>query len=178
MAEIQVNFKGVVERSDFEGGVYGFEVAGAVSDNGQNGPYVRVTLTFIDGKYAGLNTEDFVSLAPKALWRAKAFLRALGYDIPDAEFRFRTEDLVQLRFRGVCAREIDPSGKYPPKLRVNEYHLIDWTPPPQAVAQPGAAPEAGAAAGEHPAGGNGEVPPPPTPPPAATVAVSRPKLKV
>jgi len=175
MSEFQVDFKGVVDRSDFEGGTYAFEVSKTEGDSGPNGPYVRITLTFLDGKYGGLHTEDIVSLAPKALWRAKAFLKALGYEIPDGPFRFRSEDLVQLRFKGVCSREVDPQGKYPPKLRVNEYHTMDWIEPPAQQA-PGQPTEGGAAS----AGGNGSAvavePPPPPPPPA--VAVSRPKLKV
>jgi hypothetical protein len=171
MSEFQVDFKGVVDRSDFEGGTYSFEVSKTEGDSGPNGPYIRITLTFIDGKYAGLHTEDIVSLAPKALWRAKAFLKALGYEVPDGPFRFKSEDLVGLRFKAVCNREVDPAGKYPPKLRVNEYHLIDWVEPPSQSP----APEGGSAAPS--AGGNGEAVAPP-PPPQPPVAVSRPKLKV
>jgi len=176
MSQFQVDFKGVVDRSDFEGGTYGFEVSKAEGDSGPNGPYVRVTLTFLDGKYAGLHMEDIVSLAPKALWRAKAFLKAVGYEIPDGQFCFNSEDLVQLRFKGVCTREIDPQGKYPPKLRVNEYHTPDWVEPPTQAQAHSPAPEGGPAPAS--AGGNGAAAAaePPAPPPS--VAVSRPKLKV
>jgi hypothetical protein len=175
MSEFQVDFKGVVDRSNFEGGNYSFEVSKAEGDSGPNGPYVRVTLTFLDGKYAGLHMEDIVSLAPKALWRAKAFLRSLGYDVPDGPFRFRSEDLISLRFKGVCTRETDPAGKYPPKLRVNEYHTMDWSEPPTVHQAQSPAPEGGPTTG-----GNGDAAsqPPPPPPPQSAVAVSRPKLKV
>lgn len=175
MSEFQVDFKGVVDRSDFEGGTYGFEVSKTEGDSGPNGPYIRITLTFLDGKYGGLHTEDIVSLAPKALWRAKAFLRALGYEIPDGPFRFRSEDLVGLRFKGICTREVDPAAKYPPKLRVNEYHDKDWVEPPASAQAQSPAPEGGPPHAST--GGNGDAVQPP-PPPQPPVAVSRPKLKV
>jgi hypothetical protein len=177
VAELQVNFKGVVDRADFEGGTYSFEIAGCEVGQGPSGPYLRVALTFIDGKYAGLHTEDIVSMAQKALWRLKALLKALGYDIPDGDLRFRSEDLVGLRFKGVCSRETDPAGKYPPKLRVNEYHDLDWVEPVQpqgASAQPAtAAPEGGSDVN-----GSATTMAPPPMPASPPVSVSKPKLKV
>jgi hypothetical protein len=175
MAEIQADFHGVHERADYEEGTYLLEVAKVDTGSGAAGPYLRANMTFADGKYAGLGFEEIVSLAPKALWRAKQFLGALGYEIPDGVFRFRTEDLEGLRFKGVCQRELDPTGKYPPKLRISTYHPEDWIVPATATVIAGAAAPVVVAPAPAPEGakvqtdGNGN---------GAPAPVSRPKVRV
>lgn len=119
--DINVNFQGVYDRTDYEGGDYDFEVAKVKPENGPSGLYLRLTLQFTEGKYAGLFTEEIVSFAQKALWRAKMFLKAVGYEVPDGPLRFSTGDLLKCRFRAHCEREVDETGKYPPKLRVVSY---------------------------------------------------------
>ena len=121
MPEINVNFHGVHERGDYESGDYDFEITEVKTDNGPNGLYMRLKLQFTEGKYAGLYTEEIISFAEKALWRCKAFLKAVGYEVPDGPLRFSTDDLVKLRFRAHCEREVDETGKYPPKLRIASF---------------------------------------------------------
>lgn len=139
MAEIAVDFKGVVEKSDYEAGEYEFEIVGAESNTGKAGVYIKLKLQFTEGKYAGLLTEEIVSFAQKALFRAKGFLRAVGFDVPDGPIRFRTDDLVTLRFRCHTEREVDPTGKYAPKLRITNFHVPgDGGPTDPSLAPEGA----------------------------------------
>jgi hypothetical protein len=169
MPEVNADFTGVYIPGDYKSGDYTFEVKEVKTDTGPSGVYLRVVLQFMDGEYAGRENEEIVSLAQKALWRAKLFLQAVGYEVPDGPLRFRTEDLIGLKFRAHCEREEDKEGKYRPKLRVAEY--LDMEPSgsgPETPAQdaPPAEGEAAAPAKEA------EKPAEPSAP------VARPKVKV
>lgn len=181
--DIQIDFTGVTERQDFEGGDYTFEVVTIQSDIGPKGPYLRLNLKFLDGKYEGLGTEEIVSLAEKAKWRVMQLLKAVGYEVPKGPFRFTIKDLTGLKFRAETKREIDP--KYGARLRIEVFHGLDWVKAP--------APEGGASSPAQAAsspGTNGDRQYPEVAPvavPAASVAVSqqqavprasRPKLTV
>jgi hypothetical protein len=175
---ITTNFKGVVEKGEYESGDYFFEIKDAKADQGKNGVYIKLALQFVEGKYAGLLHEEFVSLAEKALWRAKQFFKAIGYEVPDGEFKFNTDDLLGLSFRCHAEREVDPTGKYPPKLKVTQYWNKDNAP---ALA-PEASPQTPAAS-IAPAGQSSPVATPSVPASDTSVAkpdagTARPKLKV
>jgi hypothetical protein len=179
MPEISTNFKGVIEKGDYDSGDYLWQVKEARADSGPNGVYIRLKLQFMDGKYAGLYTEEIISFSEKALWRAKTFLKCVGYDIPDGPFRFNTDDLLDLTFKGHGEKEIDPTGKYPPKLRITQFWNKDHNPttlaPETATAQT-TPPASGSAPATSPAAapGNGE----PAKEAAPTEPVARPKVKV
>ena len=179
MTLISTNFKGVIEKGDYDSGDYTFVIKDVLPETGKNGVYIKVALQFVDGKYAGLFTEEFVSFAEKALWRAKSFLKAVGYDVPDGPLNFETKDLIDLSFKCHAEREVDPTGKYPPKLKITTYWSKDYVPPtvlaPENVATtlPGTSP--GTVASPAPAS--------PAATPAAPAAASaeppaRPKVKV
>jgi hypothetical protein len=174
MPEISTNFKGVIEKGDYDSGDYLWQIKEAKADSGPNGIYIRLKLQFMDGKYAGLYTEEIISFSEKALWRAKTFLKCVGYDIPDGPFRFNTDDLLELTFKGHGEKEIDPTGKYPPKLRITQFWNKDFvattlapetattTPPPSAA----------------PASSTSGTPAPAEAAPPATEPLARPKVKV
>ncbi len=187
MPEISTNFKGVIEKGDYDSGDYLWQVKDVKPDSGPNGVYIRLKLQFMDGKYAGLYTEEIVSFSEKALWRAKQFLKAVGYEVPDDQFRFNTDDLIDLSFKWHGEKEIDPTGKYPPKLRITQFWSKDFNPttlapetvaaqttPPASSSAPASSPSASPAPGAAtaPTPGNGA--------PAAplTEPVARPKVKV
>jgi len=128
MGVIATNFKGVIEKGDYDSGDYLFTIKAASPESGKNGVYVRLALQFMDGKYAGLFTEENVSFAEKALWRAKAFLKAVGYDVPEGPINIETNDLIDLQFRCHAEREVDPTGKYPPKLKITQFWSKDFVP--------------------------------------------------
>jgi hypothetical protein len=169
---IDINFKGVVERGSYESGDYVFQIKNAVAHPGPSGVYILLTLQFMEGKYAGLFNEEMVSLAQKALWRAKSFFKAVGYEVPDGPIRVNTADLLDLVFKCHAEKEVDPTGKYPPKLKITQYwskdEVIPATLAPETaatLAPPDGAPAPdGAASAAAPAA------------PAAPVA--RPKVKV
>lgn len=179
MGIINTNFKGVIEKGDYESGDYLFAIKDASPENGKNGPYVRLALQFMDGKYAGLFTEENVSFAEKALWRAKAFLKAVGYEVPEGPFSFDTKDLLDLSFRCHAEREVDPTGKFPPKLKITQFWNKDYVPPnlaPESAAQT-ASPGAPLSS---PASAPATAPAAPAAAPAAAPSEppARPKLKV
>lgn len=128
MTIINTNFKGVIEKGDYESGDYLFTIKDAAAEQGKNGVYVRIALQFMDGKYAGLFTEENVSFAEKALWRAKQFLKAVGYEVPEGPLSIDTKDLLELSFRCHAEREVDPTGKYPPKLKITQFWNKDYQP--------------------------------------------------
>jgi hypothetical protein len=175
MPNITANFKGVIEKGEYESGDYLFEVKSASANEGKNGVYIKLALLFMEGKYAGLMHEEFVSLSEKALWRAKQFFKAIGYSVPDDEFTFNTDDLVTLKFRCHAEREIDPTGKYPPKLKISQYWPPDHNPTlaPEASAQTAAASTA-----TPPAAASAPAASQPVAPATAAAPVARPKMKV
>lgn len=182
MALISTNFKGVIEKGDYESGDYTFVIKDATPETGKNGVYIKVALQFVDGKYAGLFTEEFVSFAEKALWRAKQFLKAVGYEVPDGPLNFETKDLIELSFKCHAEREVDPTGKYMPKLRITQFWSKDYVPAatlaPEnpATTLPGTSPGAVAS----PAPSSPAASPAATAAPAAASAEppARPKVKV
>lgn len=177
MTLISTNFKGVIEKGDYESGDYTFVVKDASAETGKNGVYIKVALQFVDGKYAGLFTEEFISFAEKALWRAKAFLKAVGYDVPDGPLNFETKDLIDLSFKCHAERDIDPTGKYPPKLKITTYWSKDYVPPgvlaPETPATTLPATPPGAVASPP-----GAVATPAAPAAASAEPPARPKVKV
>lgn len=178
MGVYHTDFTGVIERGDYESGDYSFEVKSVKDDVGKNGPYMRLGLQFQDGRYAGLMHEEIVSLAKGALWRTKPFLKACGYDVPDGPFSFDSAHLLGIKFKAHGEREIDPEGKFPPKLKLTQYfpkeHEFEITTPPAGSA-------AQAAASASPAN---EIAPPGSAAPATPTGAAqppgpaRPKLKV
>lgn len=179
MGIINTNFKGVIEKGDYESGDYLFAIKDASPENGKNGPYVRLALQFMDGKYAGLFTEENVSFAEKALWRAKAFLKAVGYEVPEGPFSFDTKDLLELSFRCHAEREVDPTGKFPPKLKITQFWNKDYVPPNLAPESAAQTPAPGAPL-SSPASAPASAPAAPAAAPAAAPSEppARPKLKV
>ena len=59
MANITTNFKGVIEKGEYESGDYLFEIKSVAPNEGKNGVYIRLALQFMEGKYAGLFHEVF-----------------------------------------------------------------------------------------------------------------------
>ena len=176
MPEISTNFKGVIEKGDYDSGDYLWQIKEAKADSGPNGIYIRLKLQFMDGKYAGLYTEEIISFSEKALWRAKTFLKCVGYDIPDGPFRFNTDDLLELSFKGHGEKEIDPTGKYPPKLRITQFWNKDFNPTTLAPETATTTPPPAAAPAASPSGT--PAPAPEAAAPAASEPLARPKVKV
>jgi len=174
---ITANFQGVIEKSQYDSGDYFWTIKGASPDSGPNGSYIRLKLQFVDGPYAGLYTEEIVSFSEKSLWRAKQFLRAVGYDVPDGPITVDMDDLLELQFRGHGEREVDPKGKYPPKLRISTFMHKDQVPlAPEATAQTSST-VAPAVPGAQASASSPEAPATPSPAPVAG-PVTRPKVKV
>lgn len=179
MPEISTNFKGVIEKGDYDSGDYLWNIGEIKPDSGPNGVYIRLKLQFMEGKYAGLFTEEIVSFSEKALWRAKQFLKAVGYDIPDGPFRFNTDDLLNLSFRGHGEKEVDPTGKYPPKLRITQFWNKDHTPAATLAPESAATtPQGGTPPAAPPSGGTPAPGAAPEAAPAPTEPLARPKVKV
>lgn len=166
MSKVSADFTDARPPGDYDEGDYTFKVVGVKDENGPSGIYLRVTLEFMEGKYAGQTNDIIVSLAPKILWRAKLFLEALGYEVPEGPFKFDTDHLLGCKFRAHCEKEQDKEKRYPPKLVVS--HYLDMEEPS------GSGPESPAEGAES--GGEAAAPAPEaesTEPP-----VSRPKVKV
>lgn len=175
MGEIIANFKGVVDRANFEAGPYTFKIDDAKQDHGPGGVYVKLKLQFTEGKYAGLFTEEIVSFADKALWRAKQFLKSLGYEVPDGPLRIDTADLIGLTFKAQTSREVDETGKYPPRLRVVSYHHVSENLAPES---PETAHPAASVPSDPPKGDGNSAPPPPKEAAVPPPPIAKPKITV
>jgi hypothetical protein len=61
-------------------------------------PYVRVMFKILDGKYKGETVSDFLYLSPKALWRIRTFLEAIGVAVPKKK--------VNINFKKYVGKEL------------------------------------------------------------------------
>ena len=91
MAVIEVDFTGVESSGFLAPGAYEAQVQNIELRDGRNYPGLKFTWVSTESDTDGQRADQFVSLAPKALWKFKGILEAFGAEIP--------QSLMALRYR-------------------------------------------------------------------------------
>src|SRR5664279_2481124 len=95
MANIEVDFTDVDTQSGFlPPGLYTARVASTEHKDGKNYPGLKFAFESTESATQGMRSEIFISLAPKALWKLKITLEALGVEVPQSVMELDTSDLV------------------------------------------------------------------------------------
>lgn len=94
---VTIDFTGVESGFDrVPEGDYVLEVTKATIDNSGDSEhdYVAWTYKIVGGSKEGKTIGDITSFAPKALFRLKNLLEAMGAEIPDGDFEFEPDDWI------------------------------------------------------------------------------------
>lgn len=91
--KVLINLDGI---EDYEFTVVPAGVYNAVVDTSETqllksqggGDYLTIRFAIADGDYRGVRVLERFSLQPKALWKLKRLLKAVGYPIPSGQFAF------------------------------------------------------------------------------------------
>lgn len=67
--------------------------------------YLSWTYQIVGGKHDGKKVGDILSLSPKALFRLKDLLTAMGAEIPDGEFNLAVEDYIGVQVGATIGQE-------------------------------------------------------------------------
>lgn len=95
MAIIEVDFTGVTSGAGYlEPGTYRAQVESVDRVEGRNYPGLKWTWRSVEDASYGQQADQFISLAPKALFVLKGALEALGAKIPQSVLRFDTDKLI------------------------------------------------------------------------------------
>lgn len=112
---IRVDFSGVETLERFkEEGDYLLEVAEVTKEKGDKGDYLNWKITSVNDP-EGAIVYNNTSLTPQSLWNLKAFLEALGVEVPDDEMDLDLSEYVGLQFMGSIGLE-SFEGKKRPRL--------------------------------------------------------------
>jgi len=95
MTRIEVDFTDVDTQSGFlPPGLHVARVASVEHKDGKNYPGLKFAFESTEVATQGMRSEIFISLAPKALWKLKITLEALGVEVPQSVMELDTSDLV------------------------------------------------------------------------------------
>jgi len=119
---MKVDFTGVTVRKLVPEGRWGFEVKEVKKDKGPNGDYLEVRSAVInDDNFEGAEVYDNLSLSPKALWRLKSFLDALGFET-DGEIELDPAEMVGQVYDADIFHDTSYDAR--PRAKVAEYYPI------------------------------------------------------
>jgi hypothetical protein len=141
MPVIEVDFTGVETGAGFLApGVYEAQVQNVEKRDGRNYPGLKFTWASVEPETEGQRSDQFISLAPQALWKFKGLLEAFGAEIPQSILRFDTDRLIGKRAMVHVIAEPwkDSEGVEKTSSKVDTVHQVRKTgePPaqkPQAV---------------------------------------------
>lgn len=106
---VSINFKGVETFTKMEDGENLLKVVETSLEKGAAGDYIKWVLENEDDARVYHNT----SLSEKSLWNTKAWLEALGVDVPDDEMELNLEEMVDLEIMGDIELELFEGKKRP-----------------------------------------------------------------
>lgn len=104
---IKIDFSGIKSLELLPVGIYKVMVTDAKENEGKTYPYITWEFTIIDGAYEGRKLWMNTSLSPKALFKLKEMLIALGVQaaILQSEFAFEPQDLIDRTATAVVSTE-------------------------------------------------------------------------
>lgn len=108
---LSVDFSGIETLAKMEEGEQLLKVAEVTQEEGDKAPYLKWVLENEDGARVWNNT----SLSKQSLWNLKAFLEALGQEVPQDEMDIDLEELVDCEVMGMIENETY-EGKKKPRL--------------------------------------------------------------
>lgn len=113
---LRIDFSGVENRGRFHTeGDYLLRVKEVTQEKGDKADYLNWVIECAEGEDEGAVLYNNTSLAPQSLWNVKAFLEALGVEVPDDEMDLDLPEYVGLEFMGTV--EMEPwEGKKRPRL--------------------------------------------------------------
>ena len=135
MAVIEVDFTGVESSGGFLApGAYEAQVQNIELRDGRNYPGLKFTWVSTESDTNGQRADQFVSLAPKALWKFKGILEAFGAEIPQSLMRFDTDRLIGKRavIRVIDEPWTDAEGVTHSSSKVDTVHPSRADKAPQA----------------------------------------------
>lgn len=118
--KITVNFEGVEVRKRIADGEYALKVAEVTQEDGEEYPYLSWKFQVARGKSKGGVAYTNTSLAPKALFRLRGLLEAMGEEIPDGEFDLDLKEYVDKEVGAVIE-----AGSYEGKPKSE---IVDFMP--------------------------------------------------
>lgn len=138
--KVILNFDGVDDRefAVVPAGVYNATVDTSETQllkSQGGGDYLTIRFAVADGEYQGVRILERFSLQPKALWKLKRLLKAVGYPIPSGQFAF---DAAAIHGRPVKIRVSVETYEGRERNRVE-----DFAPPQGSNSSASAPPAAG-----------------------------------
>jgi|AMWB02.1.fsa_nt_gi hypothetical protein len=94
MVVVNVDFTDVDSSSFLAPGTYRAKVAAVEQRDGSNYPGLKWTWESIEPETAGQKSDMFLSLAPKALWKLKNTIEALGRAVPKSALKINTDQFI------------------------------------------------------------------------------------
>lgn len=87
-------------------------------------PRLEVTYVFTEGKYKGKEIRDDLYLSPKALWRLRQTLEALGVKVPSKRVRINPDNLLK-KEAAITVEDEEYDGKVYSRVS-DTYTIDDW----------------------------------------------------
>lgn len=92
MPIIDVDFTGVETSAGFlPPGAYQAQIVAVEQRQGREYPGLKITWASVESATEGMRADQFISLAPRALWKLKGMLEDLGSEIPQSTLRLNTD---------------------------------------------------------------------------------------
>lgn len=97
-------------------GSYEFEIVeSVVKESAEGNQYISLKTKVASGSHKGVTVYESLSLLPQVLWKLRALLEALGYDIPNGEMDLDPADFVGEKFHAEVTNE-KYEGKNRPRI--------------------------------------------------------------
>lgn len=118
--------KGTGGRKHYPEGDYKVKVKAAKFGHSgeKESPRLEVTYVFSEGKHKGKDVRDDLYLTPKALWRLRQTLEALGVKVPDKKAKVNPANLIG-KGAAVTLEDEEYDGKIYSRV-TDTYTLEDW----------------------------------------------------
>ena len=148
MTVIEVDFSDVQDLAGFlPPGNYDAKVTKVEQRDGRNYPGLAITAESIEEDTAGMTSQGFLSLAPKALWKLYGVMQSMNLEVPKDKVRFDDQKMVGhiVQIKVINDPWTDAEGKvhdsskidqyFPPKVK-RETTSPDIAPPAEAFEEP------------------------------------------
>lgn len=94
MAKLRIDFSQVEDSKSVAPGRHIARVKEVTQGEGQSYPYLRWNLQIVEGRSKGLHISYFTSLSPRALFKLRELLVALGVNVPKSAVSIDPNKLV------------------------------------------------------------------------------------
>lgn len=116
MAKLRIDFSQVEDSTNVAPGRHIARVKEVTQGEGQSYPYLRWNLQIVEGRSKGLHISYFTSLSPRALFKLRELLVALGVNVPKSAVSIDPNKLVG-RTLGIEVEIENKAGEEYPEVK-------------------------------------------------------------